>query len=568
MDSSFIDMQATFKTVRGLFSTPPDACFEVPEYQRGYEWSEKNFDDLWADLQRIGERVDKHFIGNIILLADGDSSELQIVDGQQRMVTISLLIMAIRDHPNKSDTHDKIIEEILKSHSAGVTNRRITLYDDAADENFEKIWNGDTLDIDGKVGDAYSFFEQKLDGFSTEELSELIDKIVQQLKVVRTKAEEPSLAYMIFQSQNERGVEVDPEVLIKARVFGEADRADDQAEGKRIKEKWKKVYEMLESNLSRPRFADRHVVRRPLTQMLINSDTPTAMEIDGSALYRVFDEALQAAPSTLEFVDDFHSQTEDYLKISSSDYDVGAPTLSSEERRQLQYFNSASSHAETLTIAILNNTEKDEAGEAIHLATILGMRLRLAGYRSSARKKAVHRAASLINDGEHVRSSIRRVLNEKGPDDGEIIENVRSNSLPIRGQWRFRTLLTLISIEENRRGPLRAELDDLHIEHIAPRNSFNDNSRSGRDYAKWRRSLNKQEFDDEGGKDIIGNLTLLDGTDHARIPEDSFSSKRNVYRNSDIRVTEDIADYGVWDMDMINQRSKEMATELTRIWSI
>jgi hypothetical protein len=561
-------VQATFKTVRGLFSTPPDARFEVPEYQRGYKWNKKNFQDLWADLQRIGERVDKHFIGNIILLSEGDSNELQIVDGQQRMVTISLLIMAIRDHPNRAETHSKIIEEILESHRAGNTRRRVTLYDDDADAAFEKIWNQNTSDIGGQVGEAYSFFAEKLKGYSTKKLSKILNKTVQDLKVVRTEAEEPSLAYMIFQSQNERGVEVDPEVLIKARVFGEADRADDPAEGRQIKEKWKRVYDMLESNLSKPRFKERLVVRRPITQMLINSDTPTPMEIDASALYRVFDESLQDSPSTLDFVEKFHSQTKDYLKISSSDYDVGAPTLSSEERRQLQYFNSASSHAETLTIAILNNTEKGEAGEAIHLASVLGMRLRLAGYRSSYRKKAVHSAASMINQGEDIREVIRQILNERGPEDGEIIENIRSNSLPIRGQWRFRTLLTLVSIEEHRRGPLRVELDNLHIEHIAPRNSFSNNSRSGRDYKKWRRSLDKQEFDEEGGKDKIGNLTLLDATDHARIPEDSFTSKRNVYRNSDIRMTEDVADIDVWDMDMINKRSRDIATELARIWSI
>ncbi|RJX47574.1 DUF262 domain-containing protein [Halonotius pteroides] len=561
-------MQATFKTVRGLFTTPPSACFRVPEYQRGYEWDEKNFEDLWADLQRVGERVEKHFMGNIILLTEGDQSELQIVDGQQRMTTISLFIMAIRDHPNRGDSHDKIIDDILESYKSGETQRRLSLYDDADDAAFERIWNGNVDDLSGNIGDAYSFFRDRLEGYSQDELSTLLDNIVQNLKVVRTKAEDPSLAYMIFQSQNERGVEVDPEVLIKARIFGEADRADDPADGKFIKERWKNVYDMLESNLSRPRFTDNHVIRRPITQMLINSDTPTPNQLDGASLYRTFDEALQAASSTMDFVDDFHSQTKDYLQISSSNYDVQASSLSNEEQRQLQYFNSSSSHAEILTIAIINNADDDSVGEAIHLATILGMRMRLGGYRSSRRKKAVHSAASLINDGNDVRESLINTINEKGPDDGEIIEHVRSNTLPIRGAWRFRTLLTLVSIEENRRGPLRASLDDLHIEHIAPRNSFNDNSRSGRDYAKWRRSLDQQEFDDEVGKDKIGNLTLLDGTDHARIPEDSFSSKRKVYRNSDIRITEDVADYDVWDMDTINHRSKELATELARIWSV
>lgn len=560
-------MQAKFKTVRGLFTTPPAAQFSVPEYQRGFEWSMQNFEDMWADLQRIGERVDKHFLGNIILLADQEENELEIVDGQQRIVTISVLTMAIRDAMDADRLPNKTIEDILQSHRSGETNRRVKLYDEDADECFKNLWDQNMDNISGKIETAYEFFSNKLSDASQSELLDLIDKIAYDFKIVRTKAENPSLAYMIFQSQNERGVEVDPEVLIKARIFGEADRAD-ATEGKQIKRKWKEVYDMLDSSLSQPRFPDRHVIRRPITQMLINSEVPTPMEIDGSALYRTFDEALQDARSTLEFVDQFHSQTKDYLKISSSNYDVGAPELSFEERRQLQYFNSSSSHAETLTIAILDCIEEDEASEALNLASTLGMRMRLAGYRSSERKKAVHRAASLINSGEDIRTAITNTLRERGPDDSEIIEHVRSNTLPVRGQWRFRTLLSLVALEEHRRGPLRVDFDELHIEHIAPRNTFGKHSRSGRDYGKWRRSLEEQAFDDELGKDKIGNLTLLESSDHARIAEDSFSSKQNVYKNSDIRITEDIADYDLWDMDMINNRSKEMATELARIWSI
>jgi hypothetical protein len=563
-------MEAKFKTIRGLFASPPDARFRVPEYQRGFEWEEKNFQDLWVDLQRIGERVDKHFMGNIILLTQKGSRKLEIVDGQQRMITLSVLIMAIRDHPNLSSDHNitDMIDEMLECNTSKGTRRRLTLYDDDSDASFENLWNENMDNITGSIETAYQFFSDKIKELSEDDLARLFEKVQQDLKVVRTKAEDPSLAYMIFQSQNERGVEVDPEILIKARVFGEAERGYNQTEGAQIKEKWKNIYEMLDSNLSRPRFSNQHCIRRPITQMLINSDTPTPMEIDGSTLYRTFDEALQDASSTMKFVNDFHDQANDYLKISSSAYDVGAPTLSSEARRQLQYFNSASSHAETLTIAIINNVDESSIPECLNLATTLGMRMRLGGYRSSKRKKAVHGAATRINRGESPIDILREIINERGPDDGEIIEHIRSNTLPIRGEWRFRTLLTLTSIEENRRGPLRADLDDLHIEHIAPRNSFNSTSRGGRDYTKWRRALDKQEFDDEGGKDRIGNLTLLEGSDHARIPEDSFSGKRKVYRNSDIRICEDIANYDVWDMDTINNRSKELATELTRIWCI
>lgn len=89
-------MEAKFRTIRQLFSKP-GAKFEVPDYQRGYEWSKKEFEDLWLDIQRVGSNVDQHYLGNIILLEKQRGQVYEIVDGQQRMVTVSLLVMAIRD---------------------------------------------------------------------------------------------------------------------------------------------------------------------------------------------------------------------------------------------------------------------------------------------------------------------------------------------------------------------------------------------------------------------------------------------------------------------------------------
>ena len=69
----------------------------MPPYQRGYEWGKKEFQDLWLDLQRLGDTTNQHYLGNIILLEKNSSELFEIVDGQQRMVTISLFLMAIRD---------------------------------------------------------------------------------------------------------------------------------------------------------------------------------------------------------------------------------------------------------------------------------------------------------------------------------------------------------------------------------------------------------------------------------------------------------------------------------------
>jgi hypothetical protein len=556
-------MEARFKPIRSLFGRR-GAQFEVPEYQRGYEWDEKNFEDLWADLQRIGGRVNKHYLGNIILLGEEGAEKFEIVDGQQRMVTISILMMAIRDCENVPDREDKRIDDIINCYPSNEVRRRLHLHDEDCDRYFQNLWEKDSTNIGGKIEKAYDFYSRKLSSLNEEEISELLSNVVEDLRVVETISQDNSLAYMIFQSQNERGLEVNPEVLIKARVFGEAERLDSPADEREVKGRWKQFYRRLNDELDSPRLSESYRIRRPLTQILLNSDVTTPTEIDKSALYRTFDETLQDYNDIKELVKWFNSELDIYMEITSSDYNVRARDLSQDTRRHVQYFNTASSHAETLSLSILEHTEKKERlKENFRLAATLAMRMMLAGYRSSERKKAVHGASREIRRGGEVRESIIEQINEAGPTNAEIEEHLKANNMTIRGQWRFRTLLTLVAIEEERRGPLRMELDNLHIEHIAPRNTFGEGRNS---YSAWKRILDEEEFSDV--KDTIGNLVLLEPSDHARLDESSFTSKRNVYSNSDIKMAEEVSMYDEWDVDNIIDRSEHLANELATKWSI
>lgn len=563
-------MRSDIEPIRELFTKPTSAEFTVPEYQRGFEWEREQFEDLWNDIQRIGNRVDRHFLGNIILLQRGESLELEIVDGQQRMTTISVLMMAIRDHKKIDPEKYPEIEYILTTRRSKETKRKIHLYDSTADQSFDRLWNGNTKNVDGSIGTAYEYFSDQIEEFSQREIEDLITTVVEDLQVVRTKAEEPGLAYMIFQSQNERGVEVEPEILIKARIFGEADRLDEELESRRMKDQWKEIYQMLRGNLGSPRFRNHLSVRRPITQILINSDSPTPNIFDSSQLYKRFDEALQESPDVTEFVDTFHDKVENYLKIASSDYDINHPDLSDEMQRYLQYLNAASSHSENLTIAILKNTDDDRViREALKLAATLVTRMLLADYDTTDRKKAIHSAAGMINDGESIEQAIKRLISRVGPEDSEIIEHLSSNSLVVRGQWRFRTLLKLTAIEERRQPALRTDLDELAIEHIAPINTFGSNNRGGRDFTSWRRAIgNKRRFEDQNERHKLGNLTLLTSTDHNRVNESSFEDKRGVYQNSGFLLTEEIHnEYEEWNLSTIQDRTDMLAEELTRIWS-
>lgn len=557
-------MEARFRRVRDLFGKS-GVKFEVPPYQRDFEWERKHFEDLWVDIQRIGERVNQHYLGNIILLEKDEGESFEIVDGQQRMITLSILLMAIRDTPTSENNNDRRIDDVISTYPASSAIRRLYLSDEEADESFKHLWNGDTDEAIGVVKEAYDFYYDRVKDYTSAEIDDLLDNIINRLRVVQTVSRDTSLAYMVFQSQNERGKEVSPQILARARIYGEAEDLGNEQDRQVVTGRWNHIYRLLEDNLGGPRFQDDLIVRRPLSQILVNSPISTPTRIDKRTLYRNFDAALLTYDNVVEFVEWFQEQVNIYLELTSKNYKVSGRNIPADGVRHLQYLNSASTHSEGLSLAIYNKIDDENLlVEYFRLASILAMRMELGGSASATVRDAIYTTARDVRETDGIRE-IRAVLHQSieknTPTDPEIIEHLKANNQTIRGPWKFRTLLKMVSIEEERRGPLRLDLEQLDIEHIAPRNTFNNPK-----YSSWRRRLDSDEFEDRMNK--LGNLTLLLPSDHARLDETSFNSKKNAYRNSDVKIAEEIADYDDWTDEEIEERTERLAEELVDRWSI
>jgi len=556
-------MEARYKRIRNLFGKS-GVRFVVPPYQRGYKWGKKNLEDLWFDLQRINGDTEQHYLGSIILLEKENGTVYEIVDGQQRMVTISILMMAIRDAPNFEHENERRIDDIINTYPKNEKEKKLTLADESADDNYHKIWKGDIEEAEQEIKSSYDFYVSKVSSLSNDELSDLIDRIINGLHVVETVSKDVSLAYTIFQSQNERGKEVSPQILAKARIHGAAEELDDISEKRKVKSQWDHIYRLLEKNLGSPRFQADLRVRRPMTQILINSPISTPTQIDKGALYRNFENVLNNFDGVVEFVDWFQSQVDIYLELYSNSYHVSGRNISDDSIRSVQYLNSASTHSEVLSLAIYNNVEKDVVmKESFRLASILAMRMELGGSSSASTRDAIYTTARDVREAEddaEIRKVIKEDIKSKTPSNPEIKEHIKANPMYIRGPWNFRNLLKLVSIEEAREGPWKIEEDKLHIEHIAPQNIEKPQ------YAVWRQTFDEDEFEDL--RDKVGNLTLLLPGDHAGLDETSFDSKKNTYRNSKVNIAEEVAEYDSWTEENLNDRTELLAKELINRWSI
>ncbi|MEJ8628465.1 DUF262 and DUF1524 domain-containing protein [Helicobacter pylori] len=113
--------------------------FVIPVYQRVYSWGKEHCKQLWDDIIKTGgnDQIEGHFIGSIVFVHDGlyttSHNELLIIDGQQRLTTITLLFIALRDHLNDED------EFLEKFSRQKIQNRYLTNNDEKGDKKFKLI---------------------------------------------------------------------------------------------------------------------------------------------------------------------------------------------------------------------------------------------------------------------------------------------------------------------------------------------------------------------------------------------------------------------------------------------
>ncbi|GAA8404440.1 hypothetical protein HpDR45_08110 [Helicobacter pylori] len=110
-------MDAKATTLLGFFEENQNNQFVIPIYQRVYSWKKEQCEQLWDDIIKIGgnDKINGHFIGSILYVLDGNtpSSPLLIIDGQQRLTTITLLCIALRNHLSDEVKREEIENRYL-----------------------------------------------------------------------------------------------------------------------------------------------------------------------------------------------------------------------------------------------------------------------------------------------------------------------------------------------------------------------------------------------------------------------------------------------------------------------
>ena len=86
----------------GLFSEANDLLFAIHPPQRRFKWKNQQIDQLWQDILTAHEaNRDSYFLGTLLLVQLDESRTVSVIDGQQRITTLSILLAVLRDHCNE-----------------------------------------------------------------------------------------------------------------------------------------------------------------------------------------------------------------------------------------------------------------------------------------------------------------------------------------------------------------------------------------------------------------------------------------------------------------------------------
>jgi len=208
-------MNVGYNNVQGVLEGTKQ--FVVPLFQRGYSWKPKHWEMLWADILRLYDQEEQtHFLGAIVTapmdgLPDQTTRHL-LIDGQQRLTTITILLSVIRDLASTDEKQlvQQITEEFLVNRFHEEDERFKLLPTQLDRDPFAEIVQGKPRTHRTGLSRAYKYFKGELQTRVEQpgerfDLRKLFKQVVNSLYVVMIQLSREDNPYFIFESLNAKG---------------------------------------------------------------------------------------------------------------------------------------------------------------------------------------------------------------------------------------------------------------------------------------------------------------------------------------------------------------------------
>ena len=242
--------------------------FEIPEYQRPYAWTTDETGELLDDLVHAMGNVEDvsdaspYFLGCIVIIKNGLQSQAQIVDGQQRITTLTILFCVLRELAAENDKSgiDRYVYEPgdkyagIQGHYRLAVRARDRAFFQANIQQRGKLFlaferpRASLSDSQSRMLQNAEYLTKEVGKLDERRRDTLMEFLVQRCYLVVVSASDQNSAYRIFSVLNDRGLDLSPTDILKAEIIGSLPEA--------IRSRYTAIWEDIEENLGRERFRE------------------------------------------------------------------------------------------------------------------------------------------------------------------------------------------------------------------------------------------------------------------------------------------------------------------------
>ncbi len=551
--------------------------YQIPIYQRNYRWTEENCKKLLEDIVRAGTPGNpNHYIGSVIVKGESEAGGVSIynvIDGQQRTTTITLLLLALRDYwhnnsqVNVSETTATILDNIKDIY---LTNNAFT-----GTDLFTKILPKSGMDRyeytnllhdvvgTGAISNNYSYFLRVLTNGSYD--PSIIFEGINNAQIALVSLDSHENPQLLFEAVNDTGVDLTNVDLVRNWLFmGLSGKDQDRL----YRQYWEPIENEIPNNIN---------------DFLFYFTELKSLSIVPWEYYKDFKKTFILSAGSAYGIELLLTEIKAYVELYAKYINDGF-----ENRKIKSVLNNilktGKNNFTPLVLKILfqwknNSISFDDALSMLKYLEAYIVRRDILSIPTNSLNPAMQSMLKHSNSLEEFKNCILDLPDrQRMPDDVEM-----QNQLLLKDFYHLSgaySYLERIEKELNQ----AFSLPDPTIEHILPEtihtHSFPKAGVSPErvDDYDWEIDLgpNAQEIHDRY-QHTLGNLTILPRGENARMGDYRFNIKKNWssldengfnygYMYTPIRISQSLRNYTVWDETAIKERCNEMVNHICRIW--
>lgn len=559
------------QTFSNLLGRP--AVYRVPPFQRDYSWSEDHWDDFWQDTIEVtsSDEEESHYMGYLVLQSSNNKS-YNIIDGQQRITTISLVILAGIRYLDELITHGIDSENNLKRKERFLSlyitfidpitlnqvsklelNRHNNTFYQTFLVELEKIPQRGLNSSEHKLRKASLWFQDKISSHlgrnegSGLDFANFITKLLDRLFFTVITVTDELNAFKVFETLNARGVRLSSTDLLKNLLFSSiVEENIHETKFRALEDKWERIVGYLGQE-SLPEFL----------RYYWNSKNKLVRKND---LFKVVKKNINSKDQAQSFLSEMLHFSEFYSALRDPN-DARWNQSERDALEQLSMFNVRQPLAMLLSCyARFFEEERKVFTSVLSAIATISFRYNVICNKKTSEQERVYSevAIGIHNATLSTKDEIIESLQEIYPKDNEFTSAFTSKILKTNNSRNKKIVRFILFKIESYKSSTSYDFESsaYNIEHILPENP-NDN---------WIAFSSK---DHEDYVYRIGNMALMKTSDNRNIGNCKYEDKVDSYRSSAFLTTQSIpTHYSAWTHKEITTRQAALGKLASQLWKI